>query len=72
MYASDEIYVVLEGRGMLDVEGEDLELQEGRAAFVPAGVEHCFSGYEHLTVLAIRGPGSQGRSRRRRLTGIAS
>lgn len=71
-YANDEIYVVLEGRGMLDVEGEHLELQEGRAAFVPAGAEHSFSAYEHLTVLAIRGPGSQGRSRRQRFTGIAS
>ena len=53
-HANDEIYVVLEGRGMLDVGGEHLELHEGRAAFVPAGAEHSFSAYEQLTVLAIR------------------
>jgi mannose-6-phosphate isomerase-like protein (cupin superfamily) len=38
---------------MLDVGGEQLELREGHAAFVPAGADHCFSAYEHLTVLAI-------------------
>ena len=53
MNADDELYIVLEGSGMLDVEGEQLELREGRAAFVPAGADHCFSAYEHLTVLAI-------------------
>jgi mannose-6-phosphate isomerase-like protein (cupin superfamily) len=53
-HANDEIYVVLEGRGMLDVGGEHLELHEGSAAFVPSGAEHSFSAYEQLTVLAIR------------------
>jgi mannose-6-phosphate isomerase-like protein (cupin superfamily) len=52
--ADDEIYVVLEGSGMLEVEGERLGLREGHAAFVPAGADHSFSAYEHLTVLAIR------------------
>jgi mannose-6-phosphate isomerase-like protein (cupin superfamily) len=51
--ADDELYIVLEGSGMLDVGGEQLELREGHAAFVPAGADHCFSAYEHLTVLAI-------------------
>lgn len=51
----DELYIVLEGRGALEVAGEQLELREGRAAFVPAGEYHCFSAYEHLTVLAILG-----------------
>ena len=49
----DEVYVVLEGSGMLDVEGRSLELREGHAVFVPAGAEHRFSGYEHLSVLVI-------------------
>jgi mannose-6-phosphate isomerase-like protein (cupin superfamily) len=49
----NELYVVLEGRGTLDVDGEQLELSEGRAAFVPAGTGHRFSAYEQLTVLAI-------------------
>ena len=51
---ADEIYIVLEGSGMLDVDGEQLELREGHAAFVPAGADHSFSAYEHLTVLTIR------------------
>jgi mannose-6-phosphate isomerase-like protein (cupin superfamily) len=49
----DEVYIVLEGTGTLDVEGTQVELQEGHAAFVPAGAEHRFSGYEHLAVLVI-------------------
>jgi mannose-6-phosphate isomerase-like protein (cupin superfamily) len=51
----DELYIVLEGRGALDVGGEQLELREGHAAFIPAGADHFFSAYEHLTVLAILG-----------------
>ncbi len=52
-HADDEVYVVLEGSGTLDVAGEPVELREGHAVFVPAGTEHQFSGYEHLTVLVI-------------------
>ena len=52
--AHSKIYIVLEGRGMLDVDGERLALREGRAAFVPAHANHVFSAYEYLTVLAIR------------------
>jgi len=49
----DEVYVVLEGSGVLDVEGESVALREGHAAFVPAGADHRFSAYEQLTVLVI-------------------
>jgi mannose-6-phosphate isomerase-like protein (cupin superfamily) len=49
----DEVYVVLEGYGVLDVEDERVELREGHAVFVPAGAEHRFSAYEHLAVLVI-------------------
>jgi mannose-6-phosphate isomerase-like protein (cupin superfamily) len=52
-HADDEIYVVLEGRGVLDVEGKEVELREGHAVFVPAGADHRFSGYEHLCLLVI-------------------
>ena len=52
-HADDEIYVVLGGRGMLDVEGKQVELHEGQAVFVPAGAEHRFVGYEHLSVLVV-------------------
>jgi mannose-6-phosphate isomerase-like protein (cupin superfamily) len=49
----DELYVVLEGRGVLTVEGEESPLTEGQAAFVPAGADHRFTGYEGLSVLVI-------------------
>jgi mannose-6-phosphate isomerase-like protein (cupin superfamily) len=49
----DEIYVVVEGNGVLDVEGESIALAEGGAAFVRAGAEHRFSAYEHLAVLVF-------------------
>jgi mannose-6-phosphate isomerase-like protein (cupin superfamily) len=52
-HADDEVYIVLEGSGVLEVEGKPVELREGHAVFVPAGAEHLFSGYEHLAVLVI-------------------
>ena len=49
----DELYIVLDGRGTLEVEGEQVNLKEGEAAFVPAGADHRFIGYEGLSVLVI-------------------
>jgi mannose-6-phosphate isomerase-like protein (cupin superfamily) len=58
-HADDEVYVVLEGNGTLDVEGERVDLREGQATFVPAGAEHRFVGYENLAVLVIFARGSR-------------
>ena len=44
---------MLEGSGTLDVEGERVDLREGQAAFVAAGAEHHFVGYEQLSVLVL-------------------
>ena len=52
-HADDEVYVVLEGRGVLEVEGEQIDVSEGKAAFVPAGADHRFTGYEGLSVLVV-------------------
>jgi mannose-6-phosphate isomerase-like protein (cupin superfamily) len=52
-HEDDEVYVVLEGSGALDVEGERVDLTEGQAVFVPAGAEHRFVGYEQLAVLVV-------------------
>jgi mannose-6-phosphate isomerase-like protein (cupin superfamily) len=52
-HADDEVYVVLEGNGVLTVGGKPVELRERHAAYVPAGVEHAFSAYEHLSLLVI-------------------
>jgi mannose-6-phosphate isomerase-like protein (cupin superfamily) len=52
-HEDDEVYVVLEGTGTLEVDGGPVELGEGHAVFVPAGAEHRFVGYEQLSVLVI-------------------
>ena len=52
-HEDDEVYVVLGGTGTLEVEGEEVELREGHAVFVPAHAEHRFTGYEQLSVLVI-------------------
>src|SRR5204862_5716864 len=49
----DEVYVVIEGSGVIEVEGENVELRQGHAVFVPARAEHRFVGYEQLSVLVI-------------------
>ena len=55
----DEIYVVLEGTGVLEVEGEQTQLREGEAIFVPTGADHRFNAYEQLALLVIfNGPHS--------------
>lgn len=49
----DEIYIVLEGSGILEVEGESVPVTEGSAVFVQAGADHRFTAYERLSVLVI-------------------
>ena len=49
----DELYVVLEGSGVLEVEGQEVPMEEGHALFVEAGAEHRFTGYEGLRLLVI-------------------
>jgi mannose-6-phosphate isomerase-like protein (cupin superfamily) len=60
-HEDDEIYIVLEGTGVLDVEGTKTELREGQAMFVPAGAGHHFSAYQTLSLLVIfeRAPAPQ-------------
>jgi mannose-6-phosphate isomerase-like protein (cupin superfamily) len=50
---ADELYFVIEGSGVLEVDGKAVELREGHAVFVPARAEHRFSAYEHLSLLVI-------------------
>src|ERR687892_1855254 len=52
-HEDDEVYVVLEGRGTLEVEGSEVDMDEGRAMFVAAGAEHRFTSYESLSLLVI-------------------
>ena len=52
-HENDEAYVVIEGTGVLEVEGVETPLREGEGIFVPAGAEHRFTGYESLALLVI-------------------
>ena len=52
-HEDDEVYVVLEGSGVLQVEGDEIPVREGTAVFVQAGADHRFTAYEHLSVLVI-------------------
>ncbi len=52
-HADDEVYIVLEGEGVLTVEGRELPMREGAAVFVPAGADHRFTAYVELAVLVI-------------------
>lgn len=52
-HADDEVYVVLAGRGVLDVEGQQVPLERGQAVFVPAGARHGFMAHDQLSVLVI-------------------
>lgn len=52
-HEDDELYVVLEGTGTLQVEGEEVAVREGSAVYVDAGADHRFTAYEHLSVLVI-------------------
>jgi mannose-6-phosphate isomerase-like protein (cupin superfamily) len=52
-HEDDEIYVVLEGSGTLEVEGKPVAVKEGDAVFVEAGADHRFVAYEHLALLVL-------------------
>ena len=62
-HAFDEVYVVLEGEGMVEVDGETRRVSKGDAVFVPAHAEHRFSQYETLSLLVVfNGPHSATKS----------
>jgi len=52
-HADDEIYVPLEGHGVLEVEGKQVPVKLGEAIFVEAGADHRFTAYESLAVLVV-------------------
>jgi mannose-6-phosphate isomerase-like protein (cupin superfamily) len=52
-HADDEIYIGLDGTGVLEVGDERVPISVGESIFVEAGVEHRFTAYEQLAVLVI-------------------
>ena len=55
---SDEIYYILEGRGVMEIEGERREVSEGDAVFIPSKKKHrIYSGKnEKVRFLCICAP----------------
>jgi len=49
----DELDFVLDGHGVLEIEGQPVPVTQGQAVFVPAGARHQFTGYEGLSVLVM-------------------
>lgn len=43
----DELYIVAQGSGVLDIDGVEFSFSEGDALFVPAGVAHKFVTFSH-------------------------
>jgi mannose-6-phosphate isomerase-like protein (cupin superfamily) len=52
-HEDDEVYVVIDGTGVLEVEGENVPVAAGDAVFVEAGADHRFTAYEQLAVLVL-------------------
>lgn len=41
-HAEDEMYYIIQGKGLINVAGEDREVKPGSIVFVPARMEHFF------------------------------
>jgi mannose-6-phosphate isomerase-like protein (cupin superfamily) len=52
-HEDDEVYVVLEGTGVLTVDGVEVPVKEGDAVFVEAGADHRFTAYEQLALFVV-------------------
>ena len=56
-HSADEVYVVLAGRAVLEVEGERLDVQRGRVVSVDVGADHRFVDItDDLSVLVVFAP----------------
>jgi len=55
-HLEDEVYVVLDGRARVTIDGKDHEVQRGSILYIHATTEHSFFDIEEdLTVLAFFG-----------------
>jgi mannose-6-phosphate isomerase-like protein (cupin superfamily) len=55
---SEQIYVVVRGRGLMTVDREALEVEAGSAVLIPAGAEHAIrnTGVEPLEYISATAP----------------
>lgn len=60
-HAQDELYYIVQGKGVINVDGEDRSVQPGSIVFVPARVEHFFHFItEDLITLVFFAPAETG------------
>ena len=63
-HLQDEVYVILEGTGQIDIAGKITDVKGGDLIFVPAHMPHHFiiEGEQELRMLVFFGPDWCGRS----------
>ena len=54
--ASEEIYFVLEGRGAMELDGDEREIVAGDAVLIPPGARHQITAVESLRFLCCCAP----------------
>ncbi|MFD0895002.1 cupin domain-containing protein [Luteolibacter ambystomatis] len=54
--ASEEFYYLLEGRGIMEIDGESREVAPGDAILIPAGAWHQITAVEPLRFLCCCAP----------------
>ncbi|MDQ4068919.1 MAG: cupin domain-containing protein [Actinomycetota bacterium] len=60
-HQEDEVYVVLAGRGSIDLEGDRARVSPGTVVYVPKGMQHRFVDItEDLDVLVVFAPPESG------------
>ncbi len=68
-HTEDEVYVVVRGRGQIEVDGESRVVHEGSIIFVPARAAHHFHTIqEELAILVFFAPAENSRREEMRRT----
>jgi mannose-6-phosphate isomerase-like protein (cupin superfamily) len=56
-HTEDEVYYMIQGKGVVAIDGQDRPVKEGSTIFVGQGVEHRFHSItEALTILVVFAP----------------
>jgi mannose-6-phosphate isomerase-like protein (cupin superfamily) len=60
-HSVDEVYYVIQGNGLINLDGKNYAIKQGTSIFVAAGTEHRFHGNaEDLVVFYVLGSSSNG------------
>jgi mannose-6-phosphate isomerase-like protein (cupin superfamily) len=60
-HSQDEMYYIIQGKGVINVNGDDREVKAGSIVFIPAKVEHFFHFItEDLITLVFFAPAESG------------